>query len=60
MKDKGTRQRIAKQKHHKRCNVLGLEPERHYELKAQAKPCSCYACKSDRYSRKKKHKQDEI
>jgi len=40
--NKGIRNEIAKRKHKKRCENLGVVPETNYCYKAQGKPCSCF------------------
>lgn len=55
--NKARREELAKLKHIKRCKALGLKPEENYCYKAQGKPCSCYLCSPEKYSRKTKHKK---
>jgi hypothetical protein len=54
--NKAIRQEITKLKHKKRCKTLGLKPEEHYEYKESGTPCSCKFCRSEKHSRKVKHK----
>lgn len=58
MNNKGRRNELTKLKHKKRAKKYGLDPKKHYELKAQGKPCSCFLCSGDKYSRKAKHKKE--
>lgn len=58
VKNKYERTQKEKNIHIKRCQVLGLEPIKHYEYKAQAKPCSCMTCKPEKYKREKWHEKD--
>ena len=59
MRNKGRREEIAKLKHKKRCKEMGIDPKQNYCFKAQGKPCSCYLCSHDKYSRKVKHKNKD-
>lgn len=43
-KNKADRERIAKKKHKRRCDAMGLDTKTHYAFKADAKPCSCWLC----------------
>jgi hypothetical protein len=56
--NKEIRNQTTKLKWLKRLKVLGLQQtqtQRFFCYKAQAKPCSCYLCRSVKYSRKIKH-----
>ncbi len=55
-RNKGRREEIAKLKHKKRCDAMGIVPKENYAFKAQGRPCNCWACKHERFSRKVKHK----
>ena len=57
--NKGRRTEKTKLKHLKRLKRLGLPAGSHYCYKAQAKPCSCFVCSPEKYSRKTKHKDAE-
>lgn len=54
--NKGRRQELTRLKYLKRCKVLGLDPNKYYCYKAQGKPCSCFMCSCEKFSRKVKHK----
>lgn len=44
-------------KYKKRLRNYNLkEEDNHYELKTTGKPCSCWVCKNEKFSRKIKHK----
>lgn len=53
MKTKYKRVQKEKNLHLKRCKLLNLDPSKHYQYKAQAKPCSCSMCKPEKYKREK-------
>lgn len=50
--NKQVRKEIEQRKFQRRCELLGLDLNKHYQYKAQGKPCSCFMCKKERYSRK--------
>ena len=54
--DKGHRNRIRYLKYRHRLAVLGLKEGEWQAKKSDAKPCSCWLCRSEKYSRKQKHK----
>ena len=58
--NKGRRTELTKLKHKKRCKRLDLKPEEHYCYKYQCRPCNCWACKKEKFSRKVKHKNLEF
>lgn len=59
MNNKGRRTELTKLKHKRRCKILGIDPNTDYAFKHQGKPCSCYLCSSEKYNRKRKHKNKD-
>ena len=60
--NKAERKRKEHFKYIKRCKAMGLDPDDPNIKKCykkQGKPCSCYICSYQKYSRKKKHKNGE-
>jgi len=63
--NKGERNLKTRQKWIKRLKAIGLwnkgnPKEFTYCFKAQGKPCSCFICSNNKYSRKEKHKRNLI
>jgi len=58
--NKRQRVEMTARKWAKRLRALGLKPtseNRFTCFKEQAKPCSCFVCRPEKYSRKVKHKE---
>lgn len=58
--NKGRRNRSTYLKWKKRLRLFNFfegNNSGHYEYKTSGKPCSCYACSSEKFSRKTKHKK---
>ncbi len=57
--NKRERFRIKMLKYKKRLKVLGLNEKEgnYYSYRSHGRPCSCWLCKGERFSRKIKHKK---
>lgn len=58
--NKGRRQELTMLKYRKRLKKWGRKPGEFLALKSHGKPCSCWMCRGERYSRKTKHKSNYL
>lgn len=49
--NKGRRNELARLKKNKRCKLFGVDPNRGHVYKNHGKPCSCWACRNEKYKR---------
>ncbi len=55
--NKGHRNYVRYIKYRQRIMTLGLDIGQWQAKKSDAKPCSCWLCRGEKYNRKQKHKQ---